>query len=90
VDIHTFHHHFNADCNNGSEKTYEYLGGSKMDTVLVQKEVKITLTERELFLIKWSLELMRNTTKDSRLKCDVEDVRSKLSSRFLISEIEKN
>jgi hypothetical protein len=55
------------------------------------KEINVTLTERELFLIKWSLELMRNTIKGGMLKYDVESIRNKLSTSVIyMPEIEKN
>jgi len=47
----------------------------------VEEKITLTLSERELFVIKWSLELMaRNYQKGGILRYDIDSVRNKLAT----------
>jgi hypothetical protein len=56
----------------------------------VERRITINLTEREFFLIKWSLEMMvRNNDKVMR-RFDIDALRNKLAMKGIRQEIEKN
>jgi len=45
-----------------------------------EREITLTLTERELFLLKWSLDLMaRNHTEGGKLRSNIDSLRYKLA-----------
>lgn len=53
--------------------------------------VAINLSERELFLIKWSLESMaRNNLKTGSLRYDIDSLRSKLAMKCIRGEMARN
>lgn len=56
----------------------------------LERKVTVDITERELFLIKWSLELMLRNGPGETLRSDIETLRNKLSMKSIRPRIENN
>ena len=62
----------------------------EMQARSLQRIVTVDITERELFLIKWSLELMVRNGAGETMRNDIETLRNKLSMKSVRPNIGNN
>jgi len=62
----------------------------KMRARYINDRTTVVLTERELFLIKWSLDMMKYNIEGLILKDDIEKIRQRLTNKPINIDVEKN
>ena len=91
MGVYSFNYNTDAHSYTATKTKIWPIGRCKMEVAKsLEPKFRVDLTERELFLVKWSLDLMLRNDVSEHLHNEIQTLRSKLSMRSIRKKIETN